>query len=108
MWAFSKHPPPVSPLAHSFLGIEDIFAIGMIECKVLLHYSWRLAIDCRVGLRWHFRCGWPILKPRPGLDFPSEKSGVVFLNFFQKVEKYARTIKNDVFGDCSENSIVLR
>ena len=26
-----------------------------------------LAIDCRVGLRWHFCCGYLILKPRPVL-----------------------------------------
>ena len=28
-----------------------------------------LTIDCRVGLRWHFRYGCQISKPRPVLDF---------------------------------------
>ena len=31
-----------------------------------------LAMDCRVGLRWHFCCGCPISKPRPVLDFSSK------------------------------------
>ena len=43
-----------------------------------------LAKDCRVGLRWHFRCGCPISKPRPVLDFSSKKSGVVFFRFSEK------------------------
>ena len=29
----------------------------------------RLDMDCRVGLRWHVRCGRPISKPRPVLGF---------------------------------------
>jgi len=45
-----------------------------------------VAMDCRVGLRWHFRCGYPNSKPRPVLNFSSKKSGIFFL-FFRKVEK---------------------
>ena len=40
-----------------------------------------LAMDCRVGLRWHFRCGCPISKPRPVLDFSSKNRGSFFLIF---------------------------
>ena len=42
-----------------------------------------LAMDCRVGLRWHFRCGCPISKPRPVLDFSSKNRGS-FFNFCEK------------------------
>ena len=28
-----------------------------------------LAMDCRVGLSWYFRCGCPISRPRPVLAF---------------------------------------
>ena len=38
-----------------------------------------------MGLRWYFRCGCLILKPRPALDFSSKKSGVDFL-FFWKIQ----------------------
>ena len=44
-----------------------------------------LAMDCGVGLRWHFHCGCPFSKPRPVLDFSSEKSGVVFIFFKVKI-----------------------
>ena len=37
-----------------------------------------------MGLHWHFRCGCPIPKPRPVLDFSSKKSGVVYFDFFEK------------------------
>ena len=43
-----------------------------------------------------------------GLRFLIKKSGVIYNFFFQKVEKRARTAKNDVFGNFSENSIVFR
>ena len=72
-----------------------------------MHLTARLAMDCRVGLRWHFCCGCPISKPRPDLGFSSKKSGVIFL-FFWKVKKWVRTAKNSVFDDFSENSIVFR
>ena len=43
-----------------------------------------LAMDYRVGLRWHFHCGCPISKPRPFLDFSSKKSGVIFFSKSRK------------------------
>ena len=44
-----------------------------------------LVMDCRVGLRWYFRCGCPISKPGPVLGFSSKKSGVIFI-FFEKLK----------------------
>ena len=43
-----------------------------------------LAMDCRAGLRWHFRCGCPISKPRPVLDFSPKNQGSFFFNFSEK------------------------
>ena len=41
-----------------------------------------LTKDCRVGLRWHFRCRCPISKPRPFWGYSSNTTGVIFfLNF---------------------------
>ena len=47
-------------------------------------------MDCRLGLHWHFRCGCPISKPRPVLDFSSKKSGVVFYLFEKSKNELAR------------------
>ena len=47
-----------------------------------------LARDCRVGIRWHFRYGCPISKPRSVLDFSSKKSGVVFFSKSRKMSSY--------------------
>ena len=59
-----------------------------------------LAMDCRVGLHWHFRCGCLILKPRPVLDFSPKKS--CFL-IYSKSQKWARTAENDVFKILAKN-----
>ena len=42
-----------------------------------------LAMDWRVGLRWHFCCSCPNSKPRPVFDFSSKNQGS-FFNFFKK------------------------
>ena len=46
-----------------------------------------LAMGCRVGLRWHFRCGCTVSKSRQVLGFSSKKSGDVLFYFFRKVKK---------------------
>ena len=81
-----------------------IFSIILQESVT---YTSGLAMDCRVSLRWHFCCGCQISKPRPILDFPSKNQGSFFQFFLRKVKKWARTTKNDVFGEFSKNSIVL-
>ena len=43
-----------------------------------------LAMDCRVGLRWHFCSGFPISNPRSVLDFLSKNQGSFFY-FFEKL-----------------------
>ena len=46
-----------------------------------------LAMDCRVDLRWYFRCGCPIQKSRPFLGFPTKNQGS-FFNSFVKSRKH--------------------
>ena len=65
-----------------------------------------LATNWRVGPRWHFRCGSPISKPRPVLDFSSKNQGSFFYVFeSQKMSSYGQKW---CFGDFSKNSIVLQ
>ena len=63
-----------------------------------------LAKNCRMGLRWYFRCGCPISKPRPLFDFSSKTTWVFF---FWKIKKWACLVKNDVFGNFSKTLMVL-
>ena len=44
-----------------------------------------LAMDCRVGLRWYFRCGCPNSKQRSVLDSSSKNQGSFFV--FSKSQK---------------------
>ena len=55
-----------------------------------------------------FCCGCQNSKPRPVLNFSLKNSGVVIFYFFEKSKKWARTAKNDVFGNFSKNSIVFQ
>ena len=71
-----------------------------------IYFTAGLAMDYRVDLRWHFRCGYPISKPRAVLSFSSKNQGSFYL-FFQKVKKWARATNNAVFGDFGKKLIVL-
>ena len=61
-------------------GCQEFSAGFYIATTEGLRSSSTLAMVFRVGLRWHFCCGCPILKSRPALDFSSKKSGVVFFS----------------------------
>ena len=63
--------------------------------KLFVCTTARLAMDCRVGIHWHFRCGCPNSKPRPVLDFSSKKSGFVF--FFSESQKKSSYGQNRCF-----------
>ena len=66
-----------------------------------------LSMDFRVGLRWHFLLWLSDFKTKTSFGFLIKKSGAIF-NFFRKVENWARTTENDVFGNFSENLMVLQ
>ena len=79
-----------------------------------------LAMDCSVGLHWHVAVAVGFQnqdqfcisrrKMRNIFKYFVEKSKNEgrFLKLCRKVEKWARTAKNDVFGSFSKNSIVFR
>ena len=67
-----------------------------------------LAIDYRVGLHQDLRRGRPISKLRPVLDSSSQTTWVMYFGFFEKSKIELVLANFDVFGDFSEDSIVLR
>ena len=95
---YSTHSFPIIP--------ESVFYDATTISKMEVIYSsnhicfgnistFRLAINCRVALRWHFHCCCPISKPIPVLDFLAKKQGSFF--FFQNNNKLSLYDEEKVF-----------
>ena len=108
IWRFTymSRVLPVRP----FCQISKVICSGTQQLDFLdnCQCTAGLAMDCRVDLRWHFCCGCPTdFETKTSFWFPIKKIRGRFL-FFRKVEKWARTAKNGVFGNFYESSVVLR
>ena len=68
--------------------VAALTGIGINLCRYASTAG--LLIRCTMGLRWHFCCRGPILKPRPVLDFPAQTTRGKVLDFFCKTSKRAR------------------